>query len=499
VSLLKSKIVWIVLSLFMLIRIVVLAQLDLFPDEAYYWDWHRFLSLGYYDHPPMIAWLVHFASFLFGDGYWGVKAVPLILGLGILIIMLNLSKRYLKSLSSVILFLLLMYVTLLFAVGGLLLTPDIIFVFFWGSGLLIGYWALFEEKSWAWPLLGVISGMGLLSKYIFVLFIVSFGLYLLLQARTRRLLLTWKPWSALLIAAIVFLPNVFWNATNNWISYVFQLGHGFKSETTWPHWKSFFEFIGSQVGLFSPFLFLFLIVAVVHFFKYHCKDDTLRYLIVFLIVPLLFFSISSLSAKVEANWAAPAFLSGLLIGVWYWEQMKSKIVRFLFVGAVLFSTLIFLIVIIHAMIPFLPIHSRVDRTFDQSGWATLADQVDGIRRQIDPEGNMPLCANRYQLTSLLAFHCQDQPRTWALNLESRENHYSLLEDRQNIINDTLLFVHEFNPGLQDCPYHEYFSSCVKLSELIRPLTENERSIFGMYRVTLNSKGKSLLRNTLTSR
>jgi 4-amino-4-deoxy-L-arabinose transferase-like glycosyltransferase len=66
-------------------------RLDIFPDEAYYWDWHRFLSFGYFDHPPMIAWLVHVTTLLLGDTYWGIKAVPLLLGIGFSIVMLLLA------------------------------------------------------------------------------------------------------------------------------------------------------------------------------------------------------------------------------------------------------------------------------------------------------------------------------------------------------------------------------------------------------------------------
>ena len=34
------------------------------PDEAYYILWSNNLSLGYYDHPPMIAWLIKVVSYI---------------------------------------------------------------------------------------------------------------------------------------------------------------------------------------------------------------------------------------------------------------------------------------------------------------------------------------------------------------------------------------------------------------------------------------------------
>jgi hypothetical protein len=38
------------------------ATLPLHPDEAYYWLWSRHLALSYFDHPPMIAYLIKLST-----------------------------------------------------------------------------------------------------------------------------------------------------------------------------------------------------------------------------------------------------------------------------------------------------------------------------------------------------------------------------------------------------------------------------------------------------
>ena len=40
------------------IRLAAAALVPLTEDEAYYRLWSQHLSLGYYDHPPMIAWWI---------------------------------------------------------------------------------------------------------------------------------------------------------------------------------------------------------------------------------------------------------------------------------------------------------------------------------------------------------------------------------------------------------------------------------------------------------
>ena len=39
-------------------RFLLFRGLDLYADEAYYWMWSRRLATGYFDHPPMVAWLI---------------------------------------------------------------------------------------------------------------------------------------------------------------------------------------------------------------------------------------------------------------------------------------------------------------------------------------------------------------------------------------------------------------------------------------------------------
>lgn len=50
------------------LRCWVAAHMDFETDEAYYWLWSRALAASYYDHPPMIAYLIRLGTSLFGDG-----------------------------------------------------------------------------------------------------------------------------------------------------------------------------------------------------------------------------------------------------------------------------------------------------------------------------------------------------------------------------------------------------------------------------------------------
>ena len=93
--------------------------LPLVADEAYYLDWSKSVSLGYYDHPPMTAWLIR----LFGQT---PRIVPIVLTVAALLLadtarlMGYIHWRWLPAL---------MVGTPLGFVGMVLITPDIPLLF----------------------------------------------------------------------------------------------------------------------------------------------------------------------------------------------------------------------------------------------------------------------------------------------------------------------------------------------------------------------------------
>ncbi len=59
------------------LRCLVARHVDLETDEAYYWLWSRHLTISYYDHPPMIAYLIRLGTALFGDTVFGVRSMAI--------------------------------------------------------------------------------------------------------------------------------------------------------------------------------------------------------------------------------------------------------------------------------------------------------------------------------------------------------------------------------------------------------------------------------------
>src|SRR5882724_159108 len=114
--------VLIVLALVVL-RLVAAAFTPLTFDEAYYWMWSKSLAGGYYDHPPMVAFVIRLGTLIAGDTALGVRLVSVLLAL---------PMSWAVYQAAAVLFgqrvaataTILLNVTLMAAVGTMIVTPD---------------------------------------------------------------------------------------------------------------------------------------------------------------------------------------------------------------------------------------------------------------------------------------------------------------------------------------------------------------------------------------
>src|SRR5689334_14141387 len=63
------------------LRLVAAAFTPLTFDEAYYWTWSKGLAGGYYDHPPMVAFVIRAGTLIAGETELGVRLMSILLAL----------------------------------------------------------------------------------------------------------------------------------------------------------------------------------------------------------------------------------------------------------------------------------------------------------------------------------------------------------------------------------------------------------------------------------
>src|SRR5215472_3911596 len=188
------------------------AIVPIVPDEAYYWEWSRHLAAGYFDHPPAIAFLIHAGTLIAGDTPFGLRCVVVIVGAIATIAAVVLAQRIGGANAAERAAWAVLAMPLAGA-GLVLATPDVPLLAALALGLLAVDCALTSARPliW-WAAAGLALGCGLDSKYTAVLFGVGIALALLARRDLRE---QWRrpgPYVAILIATLVFLPVVLWNA-----------------------------------------------------------------------------------------------------------------------------------------------------------------------------------------------------------------------------------------------------------------------------------------------
>ena len=224
---------WIFFALLVALRFIAAAQFPVMEDETYYLAWSKYPAWGYFDHPPMIAWLAFASSQLISPSIlspFSVRFAPLILSLASGWLTWNIAREIFPKDRAQTAFLL--GIGNLVAAACVLLTPDAPLLFFAACTWLLALRAI-KRTPYYWLGAGLCMGLALLSKYTAVL--IALGPLIAWIFFLRRRAPDWRlqsrrhgPWvlGGIATALLVLLPHLVWLSQHNWISVSNQLQHG---------------------------------------------------------------------------------------------------------------------------------------------------------------------------------------------------------------------------------------------------------------------------------
>src|SRR5437764_10128671 len=106
------------------LRLVAAAFTPITFDEAYYWMWSKSLAGGYYDHPPMVALVIRLGTVIAGDTELGVRLVSILLALPMSWAVYRAAAILFGGMRLAATATILLNVTLMAAVGTMIVTPD---------------------------------------------------------------------------------------------------------------------------------------------------------------------------------------------------------------------------------------------------------------------------------------------------------------------------------------------------------------------------------------
>jgi len=99
-------------------------------DEAYYWRWAQNLDWGYFDHPPMVAFIIKLGTYLF-SGALGIRFVTVLLNiLMVFVIWALVPDSHKKQKNAEWIFFSILLAMPFFHIYGFITTPDAPLLFF---------------------------------------------------------------------------------------------------------------------------------------------------------------------------------------------------------------------------------------------------------------------------------------------------------------------------------------------------------------------------------
>jgi 4-amino-4-deoxy-L-arabinose transferase-like glycosyltransferase len=392
-----------ILASITVVRLVGLgiSSVDLNFDEAQYWDWSRELAWGYFSKPPLIAWIVAAARHVCGEGEACIRAPAPVLYLGTSVIVYALARQLYDAQVA---FFAALSVALAAGVAfsARIISTDVPLLFFWALALLAYCKLLAGDRVWA-IVLGIALGVGLLAKYAMIYFLIGMALAAWLDADARRILRRPELWAALAGAALIVMPNAIWNVENGFVS-ITHITDSVEERGVGLNPLFAVEFIAAQFAVLGPVVFVVLMGAICRVASADMNRAD-RLMLAFAIAPLALMTATAFITRVNPNWAAPAFVSAIVVvssvlvrrEAWEWLALSLAI------GVIAQAVLLVGDARAYRLhLPWLANGDVYDRTL---GWHELGDAAVRLARSV---GARTIVAERRPEIAALAYYGRDR-------------------------------------------------------------------------------------------
>ncbi|MGB8399239.1 glycosyltransferase family 39 protein [Bradyrhizobium sp.] len=447
------------------LRLVAAAWTPLTFDEAYYWMWSKGLAGGYYDHPPMVAFVIRLGTLIAGDTELGVRLISILLALPMSWAVYHAAAilfggRRVASAAAILL-----NITLMAAVGTMIVTPDAPLLVA-ASFVLFSLAKVLQTGRGAWWLaVGVAAGAALLSKYTALFFGPAILIWLVAVPKLRRWLLS--PWLYLggLVALAMFSPVILWNADHRWVSFIKQMGRA-RIEDFRPAFIA--ELIPTQIAFATPLVFILGAMGLYALARRSIGAMAAPALInanIWTIVA--YFIWHALHARVEANWFAPVYpafavAAAVAAHLTQWDGSQQRVIDFCRRWAAPTGVILFALLVVQANTGVLTGYRR-DATVRSVGvgWREMSGEIEAVRART---GATCVLAPDYGTTGWLAFYL---PKDICVAQQSQRIRWvNLPEPGAAQLAGKLLYVHEASPA--DPPFlKDRFARIERVAEVRR--------------------------------
>lgn len=366
-------------------KLILIFSFPLTGDEAYFIKWGNNLSWGYYDHPPMVGWLIYLMSFI-NDSYEFFRLFSFFTMIAVAYVIYQIIALYADKQKAFV-------IALIFLVSPLnillsLFTNDVALLFFGSFGTLFLLYS-FEKEAWLrYSLLaGVFLGLAFLSKYFAAFLMISLLIFSFVAYGTRAIK------NVLVISAVIILfilQNLYFNYNSCWNNILFNFFA--RTKDSGYSLSSVVSYFLTMTYIVTPWAIYFLYKS-----KSTIESATLKKLI-FSILLFIFsvFLIVSLKKSVGLHW----FLLFLPYIFLLFLFIETKYLQKLFKYNAIFTAVHIVILVGLILFPksYFQDHKRYAKIIVST---TPAD----VCKTLEPYKDEQIFTLGYSMASILSYEC----------------------------------------------------------------------------------------------
>ena len=429
----------------------------LFPDEAYFWDLSRRLQLGYVEKPPLVNYLIRTTTAFFGDTELGVRFGAVLCFAAFSALAYALGRRVLDNARDAFVATALLTLTPMSAAARTIITPDSLLIVAWTLILYGCHEALLRSRSlWGWGLVSTGLAVGLMAKQTTILALPCLAGCLAATPEFRCWLRRPAPYLAVGLGMLGLGPLLIWNALNGWATVRHMLWQAHASEGLRVNLVSFANFVGSQLLLLSPLLWIGLLAGMVWAgIRGILGTSPVDAFLFWFSAPIIgFFLVKSVQGNTLGNWAAVAYIAGAYAMIrWFRATLavaaspwKARLRHLAWTTAGIAVAFMLLAHDVSAL-AMLGIRQAValDPLKEGMGWREVGRAAGDAYAALSKERPAVLMARRYQVASELAFYTPGRPDVYNINWGRRQNQYDLWEDLRTLVGVSAVFVDLHDP------------------------------------------------------
>jgi len=239
----SNKQIFILISFFTVIRLIVAPLFGLGVDEAHYVLYAKYLDWSYLDHPPLVGWTHAPFFYIFGTNEFLARLPAILIYAAVSYCAYLFILKITQSIKLSLLSVLALNCSFMLNALSLMLLPDSLLLLFVFLLIFIAERIEREKKPFDFVLLGLLLGFMGLAKYTSILLVPPLIVFFVMK---KRFDIVFSPYMLLaaILAFILITPVFYWNITHDFISFRYQGSHVFGTLAS--SFKYFAESLAAQ-------------------------------------------------------------------------------------------------------------------------------------------------------------------------------------------------------------------------------------------------------------